>query len=637
MPKILEILQKVWGHTSFRPMQEEIIQSVIHGQDTLALLPTGGGKSICFQVPGIYLDGLSLVISPLIALMKDQVERLNQLGVPATYINSSLSISQIDQKLQGAMDGRYRFLYLAPERIQSEMFRLRLPKMPVKLLVVDEAHCISQWGYDFRPAYLDIALIREALTDVPVIALTASATPQVKEDILEKLQMPQARLFQKSFRRDNLRYFVVEEENIAKRILNIAQRTKGSGIIYARTRKRTVKLAEMLVNHGISASAYHGGMKTTERNSIQQAWLDNQTRIIVATNAFGMGIDKADVRFVIHFNLPFDLESYYQEAGRGGRDGKTALAIAFRTAVDMAELNRWNADKYPTWEQLGKHYEAICKYFQIAQGDQPDKTLDFHLADIAASTGEAGLSLYNSLKVLQNEGFLYLNEDSDDYGYIQVNANPEDIIIYKSYHPTFADLIDFVLRQLGGESFRNEVRFNPEYWARKIDLPPLELHHQLSRLAHHQLISYIPPSDVPGIRFLKPRQKLTKQDLNWAKYNFLRKQSDHRLKEMIRYIESTEVCRSLMIQHYFGEQAHQPCGKCDVCVGRNRTKVSDDDFKQIQAAIIDSLKQKATPYRELLLSLSTGSPAQREKVLRYLLDKKVILTSSHGRLHLPPK
>ncbi|MCL4165351.1 UNVERIFIED_CONTAM: hypothetical protein GTU68_020087, partial [Idotea baltica] len=334
MPTPFEILKKHWGYDAFRPLQEEIIQSVIEERDTLALLPTGGGKSICFQVPGLYFKGLTIVISPLIALMKDQVERLNQLGIAATYVNSSMPFYQVDTKLQGAMDGDYKFLYLAPERLQSEMFKLRLPKMDVSLLVVDEAHCISQWGYDFRPSYLQIAELREAKPDVPIIAVTASATDEVRADILEKLEMREPAVFTKSFRRDNLRYFVLEEENVTQRTIDIVKRTQGTGIIYARTRRTTEHLSNYLIGQGISAAAYHGGLKTSERSKIQQSWLDDKTRIIVATNAFGMGIDKPNVRFVVHYHLPFDLESYYQEAGRGGRDGKTALAIAFRSPVD---------------------------------------------------------------------------------------------------------------------------------------------------------------------------------------------------------------------------------------------------------------------------------------------------------------
>jgi ATP-dependent DNA helicase RecQ len=628
----LEVLKQYWGYDSFRPMQEEIIQAVLDQCDTLALLPTGGGKSVCFQVPGMCQEGLTLVISPLIALMKDQVERLNRLGIPATYVNSSMAYPQIDSRLQGAMDGVYKFLYLAPERIQSDMFQMRLPKMPVKLLVVDEAHCISQWGYDFRPAYLEIAQIKETLPDLPVIALTASATPAVQEDIVDKLQMQEAQLFRKSFRRGNLRYFVIEEENVAERVLTICKRTLGTGIVYARTRKLTVRLAEWLAENGVSAAAYHGGMKTSIRSQIQQDWLEDRTRVIVATNAFGMGIDKPDVRFVVHYNLPFDLESYYQEAGRGGRDGKTALAIAFANEPDLHEMNRWNQLKYPSWQQLTEHYRGLCNHFQIAKEGKVNELHTFDISAVCESIGTGAISLYNSLRVLHKEGLLYFSEESDDFAYLQVIARPEDLLIYKQHHPQSVEVLDFILRSLGGEVYTNEMRFLPEPWARKLDLPPLELHYQLERLRMHHLIHYQAPSDQPTIRFLKPRQKLSKKALNWDKYDFLRQQNDKRFKEMQRYIQTTDLCRQLFIQRYFGETANEACGKCDVCIGRHKSRVGSRDYPKIKAALLAFIAEKQPMYREAVTQTRVGTPAQKEKVLRQMLDEEEVLADRFGRL-----
>ncbi|MEZ4773750.1 MAG: ATP-dependent DNA helicase RecQ [Bacteroidia bacterium] len=632
----IEILKKYWGYDEFRSLQLEIIESALQGRDTLALLPTGGGKSVCFQVPALCKEGLALVVSPLIALMKDQVERLNQMGIAATYVNSAMPRWQIDQKLQGAMDGKYKFLYLAPERIHSEIFRLRLPKMKINFLVVDEAHCISQWGYDFRPSYLEICKIREAIPHIPVIALTASATPQVQQDIVEKLEMKQVNAFSKSFRRDNLRYFVIEEENVAARILQIVQRTLGTGIIYARTRKLTEKIAALIQSKGIAAAAYHGGMKNSQRSQIQQDWIEDRTRVIVATNAFGMGIDKPDVRFVVHHNLPFDLESYYQEAGRGGRDGKTALAIAFLSPVDIAEMKRWSQDKYPTWEQLNHHYHQLCNYFQIPNSGNVSETHPLIMGELAPSVQIPALQLYNSLRLLNQEGIVEFNEDADDYGYIQFIARPEDVLHYKQSHPSLAALIDFMLRNLGGESYMQEVRFLPGFWAGKLQLTVEALQKQLDRLVLHNIIYYQAPTDLPTLRFHQPRHLLSKKALNWEKYQFLREQNDRRLKEMLHYIYEKEVCRSLMIQHYFGETSHTPCGKCDVCIGRNKTKVSDDEYTKIQAAIISFVKAGPQTYRDTINQVKTGTPAQREKVLRYLLDKEVILTDIWGNLTIRP-
>lgn len=633
----LSVLKQYWGYPDFRDPQAHIIAAVLDGHDTLALLPTGGGKSICFQVPGLCLEGLTLVISPLIALMKDQVERLNSLGIPATYVNSSLGFRQIDRRLQAAMDGEYKFLYLAPERLQSDMFQLRLPHMQVSLIAVDEAHCISQWGYDFRPAYLQIASLRTFLPKVPIIALTASATPKVQEDMVEKLALHQPRRFSKSFRRDNLRYFVLPEENVQDRILTIARRTQGTGIVYARTRRATETMARKLVEVGLSAHAYHGGMKTSERNRIQEAWLSNEYRIIVATNAFGMGIDKPDVRFVVHYHLPMDLESYYQEAGRGGRDGQAALAIAFHHPSDIAEIKRWSAEKYPDWRQLAKHYKALCDFYRIPNMGEVDLVVGLDMAGLSKAAQSPALALYHSLRIFHNEGLLALHEDSDDYAYVQVIAAPTDILLFKNQHPQLADFIDFLLRTLGGEVFNQAVRFFPDQWVRRlgINIQTLDLH--LQRLAQYQLIEYVPATSEPTIRFFKPKHTLTKAEVNWPKYQFLREQQAIRLRELLRYVEGNKVCRSLIIQHYFGEQAHQPCGRCDVCIGRHKVKLNDQAFKQLMGAMMTYIREKDPTYRQVLHELPHGSPSQREKVLRYLLDKKIVLAGPAGELTIPSR
>ncbi|MEM7660189.1 MAG: RecQ family ATP-dependent DNA helicase, partial [Bacteroidota bacterium] len=590
--------------------------------------------SVCFQVPGLVKAGLTIVISPLIALMNDQVERLNRMGIPATYINSTMRRGLIDRKLEGAMKGEYRFLYLAPERIQSDMFRLRLSKMNVQLLAVDEAHCISQWGYDFRPAYLKIKEIREILPKVPVIALTASATPEVQADIQAQLEMREPQIFRKSFRRENLRYFVLQEESPLNRLIDMLHRSKGCTIVYARTRKTTERLAELLNEQQLSAAAYHGGLKSSERSDIQQAWLEDRTRIMVATNAFGMGIDKPDVRLVVHFHLPFDLESYYQEAGRGGRDGKTALAVAFQSEVDIRQLERWNRDKYPTWKQLQTHYQALCQYFQIPKQGRVDTLTEFSMPEVASATKISGLQLYASLKVLQQEGVLHFQEDKDDFAYVQIIAAPSDLMRFQEQHPRFMPLIQFMLRQLGGDVYIQERRLLPELWARRLDLPPIELYDQLERLAQHELILYTPATDKPMIRFFRPYKRLVKRDLNWEKYDFLRKQSDRRLKEMLAYIADTKTCRSVLIQRYFGELALTPCGKCDVCSGRFKEGMNGQEMTDIRQAIFQYVEERAATYSEVIHGVKAGSPTQVEKVLRYLMDKEIILVEMGGRLRV---
>ena len=634
MPNPLDILKRYWGYDSFRSMQGEIIQSVLAGKDTLALLPTGGGKSVCFQVPSLCRPGMTLVISPLIALMQDQVGRLNEIGIAATHINSSMPKRLIDQKLQMAMDGKYKFLYLAPERIQSKMFQMRLEQIKLNLLVIDEAHCISQWGYDFRPAYLQISKIREVYPQIPAIALTASATPQVQTDIIEHLHLQNAQVFRKSFKRENLRYFVIHDENVLSRITDIIRRTQGSGIVYARTRKRTETISHLLAEKGVSAMAYHGGMKNSQRSLRQQAWIENKTRVIVATNAFGMGIDKPDVRFVIHYNLPFDLESYYQEAGRGGRDGKTALSIAFYNPVDIAEMLRWEKQKYPSWDQLKRHYQHICNFYKIPFGEARDEWLEFDMPGLVSATGESAMELYRSINILSKEGVLYLNEDRDDYAYLYMLASPQAVLLYKSQQPQRARLVDFILRTLGGEIYIKESRFIPAYWARTLGLTLEQLNEQLERLAQYKLIHYQAARSKPVIRFPMIRHQINPQTLNWDKYTFLKAQSKNRLDAMMQYIETTEICRSLLIQHYFGEHTHTPCGRCDICIGRYKTSLSEQEFHRIKRAFLALLQNQSLSYREALIRLERGTPQQREKVLRYLMDKNIIKTNLQGDLSL---
>ncbi|MEM6768119.1 MAG: ATP-dependent DNA helicase RecQ [Bacteroidota bacterium] len=633
MKSIHEILQEVWGYPSFRKGQEEIIQSVINGHDTLALLPTGGGKSVCFQVPGLYMDGLTLVISPLIALMKDQVERLNSLKIPATYLSSSVPQKLIDDRLQKAMKGEYKFLYLSPERIQSEMFIHRLARMPVSLLVVDEAHCVSQWGHDFRPDYLEIPSIRGVHPKIPLIALTASAPNKVQEDILTQLQFTSHNHFQQSFRRENISYVVLEEENTRTRLKEIIQKLKGSGIVYARTRKIVEHIRDLLRKEGILTAAYHGGLPHSERDKVQQAWIDNQLQVMVATNAFGMGIDKPDVRFVIHFNLPFDLESYYQEAGRGGRDGEKAYAISFQNPIDVRELRRWQELQYPEWKVLVAHYDLLTKAYQIPEGAYEPTWQVFTIGQLASQHKLSVLSLYSSIKILEREGFLRIKEDKEDYGYLQLTAQPDDIWAFKEKHVTLAPLIDHILRTYGGEAYQREVRFLPLGWEHSLHISAEELQAQLHRLMEYELLFYQPPLSTPMIRFEQGRQQLLPQNLNWEKYTWLKKRAFARMSSMISYVQSKASCRSQAIERYFDEKGNAPCGICDVCLGRKKQKSPQAGHQSLQTQLLTFIKDhQQSTYRQVLQGISAGTLAQREEVLRYLIDKEVVKVSPTGEL-----
>lgn len=632
---IRELLQAYWGYSTFRPLQEEIIQHLLSGKDTLAMLPTGGGKSICFQVPGMFLEGMTIVVSPLIALMKDQVENLQKRNITATYINSSLSNSEVDRRLQGAMDGKYKFLYIAPERIASQVFEQRLPKMNVSLLVVDEAHCISQWGYDFRPSYLEIHRIRQAKPKVPIIALTASAIPAVKEDIAQKLRFQKHKVFEQSFKRDNLRYFVVEEENVMLRIVEIAKRTMGTGIVYVRTRKATESVAQHLQENGISALAYHGGLTHSDRDNIQKEWMENRSRVMVATNAFGMGIDKPDVRFVLHYHLPADLESYYQEAGRGGRDGKTAIAIAFRNPADIHELERWVKEKYPTWEQVQECFEALCEQYQIPNmGDIYEK----HIFDIQSFAQAHKLSvrtLYNVVSLLDKELFLQFQEEKEDYGYLHSLATPQDWVVFQQQNPKFSLISDMILRNMGGAIFHQEVPFLPFVWKNALNWEEKELDRQLQHLVRADMISYTPPTQLPTITFLKNRQALTQNALNWQKYVFLQAQALWRYGKLLSYIENTKSCRSEMLQQYFGETNTTACGKCDVCIQHKKSKTSFKEITDMHEFLLDFiLKNPEIAYRDALHQANIGTLQQREEMLRMMIDKGTIVADIRGKLKI---
>ncbi|MFK7972669.1 MAG: ATP-dependent DNA helicase RecQ [Bacteroidia bacterium] len=634
----LDVLKQYWGYDSFREPQAAIIEAVMNGKDVLALLPTGGGKSVCFQVPALAQAGMALVISPLIALMNDQVSRLHQLGIPAACITSSMEVQEIDHHLQAAMDGAYKFLYVSPERLQTEMFRLRLPAMPVSILAVDEAHCISQWGYDFRPPYLDIAKIRELKPDIPIIALTASATEAVQEDIIAKLAMKDTLVFRKSFLRPNIRYFVLQEENVASRILAICQKTLGTGIVYARTRKLTVALAAYLKREGVSAAAYNGGMPTSQRDEVQEAWLEGSIRVIVATNAFGMGIDKPNVRFVVHHNTPFDLESYYQEAGRGGRDGQTALAIAFNNPPDLHEAKRWVSLRYPLWQEVLTVYEALHGLHNIPHTGAVFSKQVFDLQAITQKTELPLMTVYHVIKLLDREGMLKLEEDPDDYGYLRIKASPNEVLRYRKKHPSSGEVLEHALRSLGGEAYHYEQRFVPGRWAELLGKNIEELNKHFQVLIKAGIIYYQAPRSHPRITFFQPRQRLSKQILTWDKYTFLEQQAKARFESMKQYLVEDNTCRSLRIQRYFGEETNQDCGVCDVCIARKKALKSHTDKDKLTAAILHYIRQHPDQeYREVVRQINEGTREQREQALRVLLDEQLVEADAMGKLQISGK
>ncbi|RDC63777.1 RecQ family ATP-dependent DNA helicase [Adhaeribacter pallidiroseus] len=508
-PTIHQILQRYWQYPAFRPLQEEIIQSVLAGQDTLALLPTGGGKSICFQVPALVREGVCLVISPLIALMKDQVEQLQKRHIAAVAIHSGLNKHEIDIILDNCVFGKVKFLYLSPERIQTAIFQERVKRMRVALLAIDEAHCISAWGYDFRPAYLQIAALRELLPAVPSIALTATATELVKKDIQEKLLFRKSPVFQQSFARANLSYSCLPTEDKTGRLLGILKNVAGSAIVYVRSRRQTVEIAKWLHARGVAAGIYHAGLSFAERNKAQQSWIENKTRVIVATNAFGMGIDKPDVRLVVHLDLPETLEAYYQEAGRAGRDGRYAYATVLLGPADAADLQSKVAEAHPPVETLKRVYQALANYYQIAVGSGELVSYNFQIEDFTRTYQLKALEVHHAIRKLETEGLLQLNEAYYAPSKVYFAVSHEEIYKFQVAHPEFDPLIKALLRVYGGNLYTGFVKINERQLADYLRTPEAAVRKSLEYLHQRNIIEYEPQREAPQIVFTTARYDAT--------------------------------------------------------------------------------------------------------------------------------
>ena len=565
MDKYHQILKKVWGYDSFRPLQYEIIQSVAeHGKDTLGLLPTGGGKSIIFQVAGLAMEGLTLVVTPLIALMKDQVENLQRRGVKAVAVHSGLSKDEINLELQRAANGYYEFLYLSPERLASNSFLDRLRYLNIGLLVVDEAHCISQWGYDFRPSYLKIGEIREFLPGVPVLALTASATPAVIDDIQKHLRFKEPNVFKKSFARDNLVYWVKNSPDKLGALLRLLRKARGSGIIYVRSRRRTEELAYFLRQNGISADFYHAGLQYKEKERKQNAWKQNKIQVIVATNAFGMGIDKPDVRFVVHTDLPDSLEAYYQEAGRAGRDQKTAYAIVFYNLADIDKLRRSVRLNFPPIETIRKIYAAICNYLQLPIGSGVDESFPINLYEFISRYKLNSYVVLASLRLLQQEGYLEFTDEITQLPRLKFVASRADVYKFQVENKVFDPFIKGLLRTYEG-IFERFVPINEFYLAKIFKVKVELVRKYILKLQEFGIVEYKPFIRANFIYF--PQGRLPEKDIVFSKehYAFLKQRYIEHIESVIKYVENTKKCRQQIILEYFGETSTKPCGKCDVC------------------------------------------------------------------------
>lgn len=627
-----DILLKYWGYPEFRFLQEDIIQAVLDEKDTLALMPTGGGKSICFQVPGLVRGGVTLVISPLIALMSDQVEQLRKRGIRALAIHSSLSFREIDILLDNCIYGEVSFLYLSPERLQSELFLQRALKMPISLIAVDEAHCISQWGYDFRPPYLEIARFRERFPQVPLIALTASATPKVKEDILDKLGMEAPVIFQKSFVRPNISYSVFQEENKEAKIISILNAVKGSAIIYVRNRRKTVEITELLVNHKISAVAYHAGMDPLARAVIQKRWIRGEVRVMISTNAFGMGIDKADVRTVIHYDLPQDLESYYQEAGRAGRDDKKSYAVLLFNESDLRKVYDRFQEKYPETGFLKRVYQCLANYFKVAAGTGILSSYEIDLQEFCKTYDLSLLSSYYALKILEKQGFLEFNEGFNNPSKVFFTCSKEELYRFQIEHPLFDSFIKVILRLYGGEVFSGFKSVYEKQIAKIIGLKPTEVREKLRSLEKMQLLIYEPQKIKPELVFLTPRFDASKLPIDQKTLAFRKKNDRERLKSVEEFARNQRICRSVLLLRYFGEEeAVQECGICDICLVKKKKEVTIG-ADTIRKRIRKHLQEGAKELTEIAGLLGENQKKRVLETLRQMIDLGELEYKNNGKV-----
>ena len=620
-----QILTKYWGYSSFRPLQEEIIQSILEGKDTLALLPTGGGKSICYQVPALAKDGLCLVISPLIALMKDQVDNLKKRNIPAAAIYSGMHSDEIDLVISNAKFGNTKLLYISPERLGTPTMRDAISRMKINLLAVDEAHCVSQWGYDFRPPYLEIAKIRPFIPGVPVLALTATATPKVVKDIQQKLEFPTENLFQQSFERNNLIYVVINEEDKLNRLLKIVQKVKGPGIIYVRNRRGTKKIATFLTKNQIPADYYHAGLDPKTRDRKQQAWMSEEKRVIVSTNAFGMGIDKANVRFVVHLDLPDCIEAYFQEAGRGGRDLKRSYAILLNEKADILDA-RHNLEKaYPELDTIKRIYQALGNYFQLPIGSGVDESFEFDISSFSNQFNFQPVIVFNALRFLEKEGYVMLNEGMNNPSRIFIKANKEDLYRFQVANESLDQFLKTLLRSYPG-LFTDFVIIRETELAKRLDIKSDLVVKNLKFLSKQGILDYLPQAIKPTITYLQERLDPKNLHISPENYKHRLQEATKRLEAMINYVESTNRCRSQSLIAYFGETNTKRCGKCDVCLERNKLSLNEREFDEVISRIKPILQEKPSSLEEIVLA---ASPVHEDKVLlaiRWLLDNNKIIS-----------
>jgi len=623
------ILTRYWGYTAFRPLQEEIVRSVAAGKDTLGLMPTGGGKSITFQVFSLSRPGICLVVTPLISLMKDQVENLQKKGIRALAIHSGMTIQEVRLTFDSAAWGDYKFLYISPERIATDRFRERLHQMNVNLIVVDEAHCISQWGYDFRPSYLRIRELRELLPGVSVLALTATATPDVIKDIQKQLNFSRDNVLRTSFFRSNLSYLVREREDKMQYLLQSVLKAEGSGIVYVRSRKATREVTEFLRKNKISSDYYHAGLPAAERSRKQEDWKAGRIRVIIATNAFGMGIDKPDVRFVIHLGPTDSPEAYFQEAGRAGRDGKKAYAVLISARSDELAMKKRIGKAFPPLDVIRRVYLALCNSLQLAVGFGKDQIFDFNIGEFASSFNLPINTILSSLKILQREGYLELTEELDNPSRLHFIVGRDDLYRFQVANATFDGFIKLLLRSYSA-LFTNYVGIDEDLLAKRANIPVETIYRFLNLLSANKIIHYIPRKRTPFIIFTKERLDIDRVKISKENYTDRKKDFQKRTDAMIHYMTERLKCRSQLLLEYFGEADSVRCGKCDVCLAQNELGLSQLEFDNI-SNLLEQYLQEPRLFEELVFKIDRNED-EIIQVIRWLIDNGKIVHRIDNRL-----
>lgn len=627
-----EILQKVFGFEDFRPVQKDVINSVLSQHDTLALLPTGGGKSLCYQIPGLVNEGICLVISPLIALMKDQVDALKAKGVKAAAIFSGMSYREIDTTLDNCIYGGFKFLYVSPERLKVDLFIERFKQMPVNLIAVDEAHCISQWGYDFRPQYLEIGEIRKHHPEVPILALTASATPKVCEDIKDKLLMKNEQEFHQSFARENLSFSVRLVENKFEKGVEVLQRVAGSAIWYVRNRQATHQISSSLLKLGISASPYHAGLTMADRNAVQASWMAGKTRVIVSTNAFGMGIDKPNVRVVIHTDLPENIENYYQEAGRAGRDGEKSFAVLISNEQDFEALMDKAALVYPPIDFIKRVYQCLANYYKLAVGSNMFSSFDFVYHEFAHNYELGVLETFYALKVLEEEGFISLNESFYAPSRIHFLVDPARLYEVQIAYANLDPLVKVLLRTYGGNLFSEYLSIQEGKLAKTLEIREIDVISRLRKLAELEVMDYDQRKDKPQLTFLTPRYDARKLPLNFKRIEDRRALTLNHAQQIIAYAHQDSFCRSQFIQEYFGERTDRECGICDWCIKNRKSKDLASKEEKMERRVIETIIEfGGLNESQLLAKLQLPASPELFSIIRKLEDSGKISSTSSGK------